>query len=403
MSVHAPLAPSDAAGWIRCPAKIKAQQGFPDKSSREADEGSAMHDARALCLTKGVDPMDLVGYMFFGGDRRRAFLATEAHMLAILQGIERIYDLCHRDIDEMLSEDPNHVLIERSLRFEDVGLKDVYGTLDFGAYVVPDSKVIVSDLKFGQGVPVYAEHNEQQMIYAALFLDYLTARDRRKVRHVHIIIDQPRISGAGGEWVISVEHLGRWVDEVLYPAVEATKSRDPKYVAGEKQCFWCKAKPTCAAYAEFNVRTLGITFDDERDTAALSSFTVEKMSAERKAYLVKHKAMIEKFLDSVYGSALADALAGREIPGWKAVTGRNGARKWIDAEKTALALSALLGEKAYSTHVISPAEADKLLPRMEMNKLKDLWTQADPKPTLVPVENSKEPVKSIEMDDERES
>src|SRR5690606_17563391 len=81
---------------------------------------------------------------------------------------------------------------------------DQFGTLDRGIY--RDDLIIISDLKFGAGVPVHPEENEQLMLYALGFW-YNVARHHTKTRDVLINIDQPRADGGGGDWYTTVDHL----------------------------------------------------------------------------------------------------------------------------------------------------------------------------------------------------
>lgn len=399
MSGHAPLAPSAAHRWLRCPASIRAEKGFPDTSSPEADEGSALHEVRARCLKFGHEPFDYIGDLFFGGTRTLTE-CTEELLSHLYEGIERIDDLCG-DLDALRARDPRYVMVEERLRFEDRALKDVYGTLDFGAYL--QSTTIISDLKFGKGVPVFATDNEQQLIYAGLFLDALTGPERRRIKDIRIIIDQPRIPDAGGEWVITPSHLSRWMDEVLYPGVEAVASRTPKYAPGPKACFWCKAKPTCAAYTEFNIKTLGISFDDERDAQYLGETGLEEMSPERRSYIVLHKKMIEDFVQACHDRAMEDALGGKPTPGLKVVDGRQGNRQWINESDAQDALEKLLGEKAYDKKFISPANAEKRLSRQAWSAFQKRHVERAPViKKLVPMSDERESaVRPIEFEDER--
>lgn len=406
---HAPLAPSGAHRWIACPASVTAERGFPDQPSREADEGSAMHEVRARCLRLGVDPERYLGWPFLGGTRRAA-IATAKRLAALVPGIDRIRDLCERkdgsvadNIVSLRQAEPRYVLIEEKLRFEDRALADVYGTLDFGAFLPWRAEVVVSDLKFGQGVPVYAEHNEQQLIYGALFLDSLTSAERRKIRDVRIIIDQPRIPDAGGEWVVTIEHVGRWIDEVLYPAVEATKSRTPKYGPGPKACYWCKARRACAAHTEYCVKTLGISFDDERDGRTFATSGIEEMSLERRVYLAQHHDMLDKFLTATSESVLRDALAGLPTPGLKAAYGNQGKRTWGDPDGAEEELVKLLDGDCFVTKLISPTEAADRLPRAKMDALNKFISREPAKPKLVSAESKKPAITPIAMPDERVS
>lgn len=401
---HSKLSPSGAHRWIACPASVRAEQGFPDKSSPEADEGSAMHEIRARCLREGRDPIEYLGWVFLGGTRRPT-LATEKRLRFLVPGIDRIRELCERDngltLERIRAAEPRYLLIEEKLHFEDKTLADVNGTLDLGAYLPWREEALVDDLKFGQGQPVYAEHNEQQLIYAALFLDSLTSAERRKIKNIRIIIDQPRIPDAGGEWVITTEHLGRWVDEVLYPAVAATDAREPKYGPGPKACFWCKAKPGCAAYTDYNIKTLGVKFDDERDGRTFAVPGVEPLSIERRVHLTRHREMIEKFLSMVGESVLQDALRGLPTPGLFAGYGNQGKRTWANEDDAEEELVKLLDGDCYETKLISPTTAADRLPRDKMKALEGFISREPAKPKLFP-EGSKRPaIPPVAMDDER--
>ena len=72
-----------------------------------------------------------------------------------------------------------------------------FGTLDCG--IAGEELIVISDLKYGSGVPVQAVKNTQQMIYALGFWDQF-ARHITDAKQFLIIIDQPRNAGGGGEW-----------------------------------------------------------------------------------------------------------------------------------------------------------------------------------------------------------
>lgn len=346
--------------------------------------------------------MEFLGDLFFGGTRRLTE-CTEDRLKALYPGLDRIDDLCG-DIVALRKAEPRYILIEERMHFEDRTLADVYGTLDFGAYFIIDgvAYIVISDLKFGKGIPVFAENNEQQLIYLALFLDSLTAKERKRIKECRIIIDQPRIHDAGGEWIVDLDFVERWKDEVLYPNVEAITAGSRKYVPGRKICFWCKAKGSCEAHTAFNVKTLGITFDDERDGETFNVAGIAKMSSERQAYLVMHADMIKKWIEAVHNGLLEDGLKGRPTPGMKVVDGNLGKREWFDPEEARTEIEKLLGDKIWERKMISPTTADKLLPRKTWAELqKRLVRRNPPMKKLVPLDDGREAKKSrIEFDDE---
>ncbi len=80
---------------------------------------------------------------------------------------------------------------------------------------------------------------------------------------------------------------------------------------------------------------------------------------------------------------------GGELPGFKLVSGKRGARAWASAEEAETTMKAMrlkVGEM-YNLNLISPTQAEKLLkeaPR-RWKRLQSLVTQPPGKPTLVPV------------------
>ena len=352
-----------------------------------------MHEYRAEALKDALDPASFIGDLrrINGGKLLRI---TEELALALVEGIERIYDLTG---GEKFSR-ADYAIVEEKLFFHSRELMDCYGTVDFGAVV--DDEVISDDLKFGAGVPVYPQHNSQQMIYALLMLDNLDDALYRRVKRVRIIIDQPRIERAGGEWVTTVASLLRWRDETLLPGVEMTQARKPKFNPGPEQCFWCKARKVCDARAEFVGEALGLVFEDETDARSLK--TAQPLSAARKSYLLDHRSMIETFLKDVHATVADDAAKGRPTPGRKLIETATGHRKWLDASAAEEALMKLLGPKATTTEVMSPALAEKRLPRSKHKELTALIKHPPKVPKLVPVDDEREALEpATKFQDER--
>ena len=390
---HATLAPSGSHTWLRCAASVRASHGIPEKDSPFSYEGSVMHEYRAEALKGAIDPVS------FSGDLRRIgdgpiLRITEEMTSHLIEGIERIYDLVGGPWFRLA----DYSIVEEKLFFHSRELIDCFGTVDCG-FIVED-EMTSDDLKFGAGVPVYPQHHPQQMIYALLMLDNLDDRLYRQVKRVRVIIDQPRINRAGGEWVTTVGSLLRWRDETLLPAVAATQARKPTFNPGPEQCYWCKARQVCDARAEFVGAALGLVFDDETDARSLK--TAQPLSAARKGYLLAHRGMIETFLSDVHATVMDDAEKGRETPGYKLIEEATGHRKWMSEEAAKAALTKLLGPKATVTKAITPAIAEKLLPRSKHKEISELVKYPPKVPKLVPVDDEREALEPrIQFTDER--
>mgnify|MGYP000296993732 FL=1 len=59
---HAKLGASNAHRWLHCPGSVKAEEGFKDKGSVFAAEGTAAHELSELALMHDREPQDWIGH-----------------------------------------------------------------------------------------------------------------------------------------------------------------------------------------------------------------------------------------------------------------------------------------------------------------------------------------------------
>ena len=103
--------------------------------------------------------------------------------------------------------------------------------------------------------------------------------------------------------------------------------------------------------------------------------------------------LVSLWLKRVKDHALSTMLDGGEIPGYKIVEGRQGARRWTDEMQVAQALrDAGYTEEDYTTvSILSPAGMDKALGKARAAELlSDLVERAPGAPTIAP-ESDKRP------------
>ena len=116
------------------------------------------------------------------------------------------------------------------------------------------------------------------------------------------------------------------------------------------------------------------------------------------ASLMPHLDLIEDWVRAVRGRVFAELSQGNDVPGFKLVEGRRGARKWLDenAAETVLKSMRLKTEDMYNFKVISPTDAEKLLAKtspVRWKKLEKLVTRADGKPSVAPVADPRPAIK----------
>lgn len=308
---HALLSASGAHRWLACPPSAKLEEQFPDTTSDAAREGTLAHELAELKV-------------------RNYFYTTDFGKRKLNAAVKKLQkeDLWQ---DEMMGYTDQYLDYIRVVAMADriQGTAEIEKKVDFGRWapggfgtadclLLKGNQLHVIDFKYGKGVPVSAEENPQMMLYA------LGARDMYGILyhfdefHLHII--QPRIDNVS-EWTCTEEELlefGSYVKERSALAIDGAG----EFCPGESQCRFCRARSRCAARAEHNVK-LAFSPDLGKKPPLISN-------GQMGEYL-RLGAGVAKWLAELKDCALAECLAGNEVPGWKAVEGRS-TREWTDMD-----------------------------------------------------------------------
>jgi hypothetical protein len=360
---HAKLSASGSSRWLYCTGSIKAEETFKDKSNPAAAEGTTAHElADILLKDPSLNEQDFLGKTL-----------QDAQEIVITQ--------------EMIDYVMDYVLYVRNLGGEQFYEERVdfsewvpegFGTSD--AIVVVGTTLNVVDLKYGKGVPVYAENNTQGMLYAlGAYNDYSHLFDIERVR-IHIY--QPRISNFS-EWELSLTELlefGKWASERAREALSDDAPRTP----GDKQCTWCKAKATCMKLADYTQEIISSDFDDLDELPSVNDLTDDRLQT-----ILEAKKLIESYLKAVEEHVADKLFSGESFPGFKLVAGRS-LRKWENEEDAQIALIDLLEDDAFEKKLLTPAKAEKALGAKRKDEISHLIVKPEGKPTLAP-ESDKRP------------
>ena len=308
---HALLSASGAHRWLACPPSAKLEEQFPDTTSDAAREGTLAHELAELKV-------------------RNYFYTTDFGKRKLNAAVKKLQkeDLWQ---DEMMGYTDQYLDYIRVVAMADriQGTAEIEKRVDFGRWapggfgtadclLLKGNQLHVIDFKYGKGVPVSAEENPQMMLYA------LGARDMYGILyhfdefHLHII--QPRIDNVS-EWTCTEEELlefGSYVKERSALAIDGAG----EFCPGESQCRFCRARSRCAARAEHNVK-LAFSPDLGKKPPLISN-------GQMGEYL-RLGVGVAKWLSEHKDCALAECLAGNEVPGWKAVEGRS-TREWTDMD-----------------------------------------------------------------------
>lgn len=384
MTAHAKLSPSSANGWMTCPDYPNANEGLPDEGSDHAFEGTVAHQVLEMCLLFDHDSFDFVGMT-----TRNPATGT------VFEWTEDDAELSQPIID-WINEQPGTVYAEARVDLSHWLGDNQFGTCDV-TIVAPD-RVHILDRKWGRGIPVSPVRNKQLQLYALGAIRMFAPDVTDPAFPVHIHIEQPRNSAGGGEWVTSLGDLLAFGEEAR-AAAEATRQFDPPRVASAAGCLWCRRRQQepsepgavsgCKTYDAFNLEMLQAEFDD-LDAEELVLPVQDSLSLDRRAFIHRHKAMVEKWLDGISASVMDQALLTGEAGAMKAVAGKPGRRAWVDPKAAEKAVVGLLGAKSFTHKLITPTQCGKSVSKEDYEKfIATHVTRADPKPILVPLEDER--------------
>lgn len=411
---HSERGPSTASRWRKCPGSVRMSRGLPDNAGIDAAHGTVFHEFAALCLELGLDPQGFVG-VTHDVERFGKLVFDQAMADNMLFGLDMFWSL---------ADAPGAVMmVEQKVSLENWVGPDEFGTTDLAIIDIFNWRLVCGDWKYGAGVPVDPEDNDQAILYVLGTWDSF-AREKFYDAHlagmgpegpdmdilampdieVMVIIEQPRADGGGGVWHTTMSHILAEGAKIREDA-KRTEDSDAPLIPGTKQCQFCKAAAfnTCLERPKYLLKLAGADFDDlDSDfgvNAAPFAHTVSAITPVQRSQLLLHRAMFDKLFDDLHAAAYHDAEAGRPIPGMKMVPGRAGARKWKDEEKAEIVLKHDFGEEAFSRKLISPTAVEENIGK---RKFKERFgravVQSESKPILVPDTDKRQALPSAQDD-----
>ena len=340
---------STAKRVINCPASVALVAKMPPKpSSKYADEGTLCHNAIAEILDKGVTPESLLGMKYKKHTLTQALLDTKIYPALKL-------------LSEVDPDGEMEFMVETEIDFGNhlpgaFGSADVLGKLP--------KKAIVLDWKFGSGVIVEAEENDQGMFYGRAAMHTEKAKwIFEDIEEVEIIIIQPPEIR---RWTTTVARLEQFERDLVAAVKDSTRA-DAMMASGD-HCRWCAAKPTCPLMTGAVDRATQLALKD--------------LNPSQIATYLSQADMLEEWVKDLRELAHQMLEADVNVPGYKLVAKR-ATRQW---ENDNLALTALttFGVQPYKPpELISPAQAEKLFGKSNKAVLDDLVVAVSSGSTLV--------------------
>lgn len=378
---HAKLSPSGFAGIIACPGKPNLLATLPvellDSSSEASAAGTAKHEVLQNCLDDNVSPASFKGktmladgFEFLVDDEfirqvqivYNYIIARKQTLRAVLHVEAKVdpgaaFHTCEVPTELWPDDGTQRPALTPAPR------DDCSGSAD--AVLIGSGILEVVDAKFGSW-PHKPENHIQMMLYA---LGALKLCLQGSVQRVVLTIAQPTSRDPSQEpiasWEVHPSELEKWaVDFQRYAAL--TDDPNAPRIPGDSQCKFCPGKvhlkcPEVSGAALTALQGIGhnqppVTLDAVASTTdnSLTDDLVGNMTQQpdtlspaQKAAILDSAGLIRSWLKAVEASALEDAKRGEAPPGYKAVRGTAGHRKWAlddEAMKKKLANVGRIGE-----------------------------------------------------------
>lgn len=312
MAAHSRLGPSAAHRWMTCPGSVRLvdQLKVSDTGSAYAQEGTQAHERAEIEALYAFGQITLKEYRARIRDWK-ASVPADFHD-DMTEHAKSYVDLLKR----LVRETPNtHVMIEQRV---DTGVPGCWGTSD--ALLTSPKRVTVVDFKYGLGVKVYAQDNEQLKLYGVGALELVDLIG--DTEEVVLYVFQPRLDHIDS-MTISAHDLRKWRDEEVAPAAALALSLDGYLKPSEDACRFCPVSGECRARMQHETR---LDFGDP-----------DLLDPDEIATALNSLTSIERWCKDVREVALRKIYSeGVEIPGWKVV--KSGGRRSITDTAAAIDL-----------------------------------------------------------------
>ena len=417
---------------MSCAGAIAMEQGVPDGSNEFSAEGSCAHFIAALCLEPVTKRQPaLAADTFIGrsvtcwrtatqGDEqftetmKKSIMADKSYSEFVFTVDEAMAEHIKTYVAQVLAKIEQYklrgassvqLLVEVRVDFSTyVGIPNQFGTSDVVLLVTwpgDYDEIFVGDLKFGRGVEVYAEKNKQMQLYAlGAYYQFSAVGDFGKFS---MAIHQPR-RNHHDEWETTLDDIMAFADQAMAAAQQSFKVVEMKRAGQdisefltptEDGCRFCKGKAICPKLREHVAKAVFDCFD------ALDGDTLPAtVVAHDPAILGRAMAatgLIEDWIKAIRAATEAELFAGKEVPGYKLVMGKQGNRKWTSELEVEAALKKMRvkNEDMYNFKLLSPTQMEKYFKPSptRWNKLTGLIDRRPPVPSVVPAGDKRPAIK----------
>lgn len=369
---HALLSASGAKRWLACTPSARLEEPFPDTTSVSAAEGTLAHELAEAKVRLFAQP---AAY-------------SKAKYTRAVNKLKK--DALWKDEMDRYTEEYLDYIKSSALGLPTAPSIKIEERVHFGKYTHqdPDSEVEgsgiadciligsgiihVIDFKYGQSPNgrVAAEHNPQLLLYALGAYD--TYKLLYPIDQVKLSIVQPRLTDGISEWECSLEELLSFGEYARARAALAWEGKGD-FAPSEDTCRFCRARAVCRAWSDPNVQ---------------HAFNIGEMppliTAEEAGKRLLELQSVVRYQKDLEAWALSECLAGRNVPGWKAVEGKS-SRDWTDMDKAFEVLQKAGINRAvlYEEKPLTLAQVEKVVGKKDFAETVGAYVVKGPgKPTL---------------------
>lgn len=363
---HALLSPSSSSRWLNCTPSARLAENAENKSSVYAEEGTLFHEICEYCLAQwnaGVWEPDP-----FGEELPELKDDHLTHPLFKQEMFRHARNYCDFVMNENYNLEKSDgvckMLLEEKVDISEYA-PECFGSVD--CQLVGRDTLIVIDLKYGEGVKVYAERNTQMMLYALGAI-----KGKPSIKTIRLVIAQVRLNHFD-VWEISANDLLQWADKVLKPTAKKAFAGKGEQKMGD-WCGFCPVKAQCRKQYEAVVNDFDRYEYPELLTEDEICDLIEKID--------KYKGWLESVNKFVYD----EALRGRKWKGYKLVAGRS-SRVITDEEaiRQDLLTKKYLEDEIFNIKLKGIGDLEKLVGKKQFSALYGQYVKSKPgNPKLVP-------------------
>ncbi|HAE15753.1 MAG TPA: DUF2800 domain-containing protein, partial [Erysipelotrichaceae bacterium] len=194
---HAVLSASAADRWMHCTPSAQLTKDMPDTRSVYSDEGTRAHELAEQMLRQYLKA-GTFDFELFVTSLDKDLRGTAVEVLPYVEHCIATYESASKDNADTV------MFVEVKVDFSR-WVPEGFGTSD--CIILSGNWLYCIDLKFGKGVPVYANGNPQERCYCLGAYEMFS--DLYDIDHIICRIDQPRLDNLSEE-EMPVQELLDW-------------------------------------------------------------------------------------------------------------------------------------------------------------------------------------------------